>query len=341
VDITSSADLTATAVVTCSKATEATCGAKCAASGEILAIVEAQKSTDFVAPPGCALPFGLMMQAAKPSWSKYSEAAAAFDVKATKGETADELAGDLRAFIASEWKVDDATVASIQKHFPPSAKVMVRSSANCEDLQKVSGAGLYDSIANVEAGDKAAVAKAVSLVWQSLWTKRAALSRRAAGMKHTDAAMGVLVQQMVRGDLSFIAFSSNPISRDANEVYVEMCVGMGETLASAAQPGTPYRFTFDKAKQAVNVQALSSFSFALVPDAGGSFELQEEVIDYSRIPLHTDPAFRESIVTRIAKAVMALADKRGSAQDVEGVVVLNGADADVHIVQTRPMVLAD
>ena len=217
----------------------------------------------------------------------------------------------------------------------------MRSSANCEDLQKVSGAGLYDSIANVDAGDKAAVAKAVSLVWQSLWTKRAALSRRAAGMKHTDAAMGVLVQQMVRGDLSFIAFSSNPISRDANEVYVEMCVGMGETLASAAQPGTPYRFTFDKAKQAVNVQALSSFSFALVPDAGGSFELQEEVIDYSRIPLHTDPAFRESIVTRIAKAVMALADKRGSAQDVEGVVVLNGADADVHIVQTRPMVLAD
>merc|ERR1712216_198870 len=174
--------------------------------------------------------------------------------KATKGETADELAAELRAFIASEWKVDDATVGAIQKHFPPSAKVMVRSSANCEDLQKVSGAGLYDSIANVDAGDKAAISKAVSLVWQSLWTKR--------------AAMGVLVQQMVPGDLSFIAFSSNPISRDENEVYVEMCVGMGETLASAAQPGTPYRFTFDKAKQAVNVQAVSSFSKALVPPSG-------------------------------------------------------------------------
>lgn len=41
------------------------------------------------------------------------------------------------------------------------------------------------------------VGKAVSRVWQSLWTKRAALSRRAAGMKHEDAAMGILVQQMV------------------------------------------------------------------------------------------------------------------------------------------------
>jgi len=282
-----------------------------------------------------------MMQAAKPSWDKYNKLAAAFDAKATKGETAEELAAEIRALIAAEWKVDAATVTAIQKQFPAGAKVMVRSSANCEDLQKVSGAGLYDSIANVDVGDKASVAKAVSLVWQSLWTKRAALSRRAAGLKHTDAAMGVLVQQMVPGDLSFIAFSSNPITRDANEVYVEMCVGMGETLASAAQPGTPYRFAFDKGKQGVNVLALSSFSYALVPPADNSFDLQEEVIDYSRIPLHTDPAFRTSIVTRIAKAVTALADARGSAQDVEGVVVLKGTEAHVHIVQARPMVLAD
>ncbi len=42
------------------------------------------------------------------------------------------------------------------------------------------------------------LSKAISRVWQSLWTKRAALSRRAAGMKHEDAAMGILIQQMVR-----------------------------------------------------------------------------------------------------------------------------------------------
>ena len=35
--------------------------------------------------------------------------------------------------------------------------------------------------------------------------------------------MGVLVQQMITGDLSFIAFSSNPISRDANEVCSKVC----------------------------------------------------------------------------------------------------------------------
>mmetsp|Transcript_75265 Transcript_75265/g.110308 ORF Transcript_75265/g.110308 Transcript_75265/m.110308 type:complete len:892 (-) Transcript_75265:742-3417(-) len=341
IDIASSSDMTATSVVTCSKATEATCGAKSSAAGEILALVEKQGGCDFAAPPGCALPFGAMMAAAKGSWPAYSAAADDFNAKAVKGETADVLAAEMRKMIGAQWKVDDKMIAAIQTSFPAAAKVMVRSSANCEDLQKVSGAGLYDSIANVDVGDKVALSRAVSLVWQSLWTKRAAMSRRGAGMKHTDAAMGVLVQQMVVGDLSFIAFSSNPITRNTNEVYVEMCVGMGETLASANQPGTPYRFTFDKAKKTVNVQALSSFSLALVPPPGGSFDLIEKVIDYSKIPLHTDPAFRQDVVTRIAKAVMALADARGSAQDVEGVVVLKGSAADVHIVQARPMVLAD
>ncbi|KAJ1482356.1 pyruvate phosphate dikinase [Baffinella frigidus] len=194
------------------------------------------------------------------------------------------------------------------------ARIMVRSSANCEDLQAISGAGLYDSIANVKSDDADAVSQAINRVWQSLWTKRAALSRRAAGMKHpetamgvlvqvmvagdlsraagmkhTEAAMGVLVQEMVAGDLSFIAFSSNPVNRDKNQVYIEMCVGMGETLASAAQPGTPYRLTWDKTAAACSVSALASFSNALVPaksDKPGA-ELEAVAIDHSSVSIHS------------------------------------------------------
>ncbi len=43
--------------------------------------------------------------------------------------------------------------------FHGDVRVMVRSSANCEDLQKISGAGLYDSIANVPVQNQAAVRK--------------------------------------------------------------------------------------------------------------------------------------------------------------------------------------
>ena len=59
----------------------------------------------FSAPPGCAVPFGLMLKAGKNSWSQYKAAADEFDAKATKGETAEVLAADMRALIEREWKV--------------------------------------------------------------------------------------------------------------------------------------------------------------------------------------------------------------------------------------------
>mmetsp|Transcript_33033 Transcript_33033/g.84685 ORF Transcript_33033/g.84685 Transcript_33033/m.84685 type:complete len:128 (-) Transcript_33033:36-419(-) len=127
------------------------------------------------------------------------------------------------------------------------------------------------------------------------------------------------------------------MSRDEGEVYVEMCVGMGETLASAKQPGTPYRFSYGKKDGKVTTLALASFSKSLVA-RGDSFELAEEAIDYSSVPLHSDAEYRDALVTRIAKSVVAIADARKEPQDVEGAVDEAGGG---HIVQSRPMVLSD
>ena len=65
--------------------------------------------------------------------------------------------------------------------FQKDATVIVRSSANVEDLAGMSGAGLYDSIAGVPVSDPSALGKAIGAVWASLYTRRAVLSRRAAG----------------------------------------------------------------------------------------------------------------------------------------------------------------
>ena len=61
------------------------------------------------------------------------------------------------------------------------ATVIVRSSANVEDLAGMSGAGLYDSIPNVPLASSGAFETALTSVWASLYTRRAVLSRRAAG----------------------------------------------------------------------------------------------------------------------------------------------------------------
>lgn len=51
-----------------------------------------------------------------------------------------------------------------------------------EDLAGMSGAGLYESIAGVPSSDPEALGRAVAGVWASLHTRRAVLSRRAAGV---------------------------------------------------------------------------------------------------------------------------------------------------------------
>ena len=45
--------------------------------------------------------------------------------------------------------------------------------------------------------------------------------------------MAVLVQQMVNSQFCFVIHTTNPVTDNSDEVYIELAVGQGETLASA------------------------------------------------------------------------------------------------------------
>ena len=54
----------------------------------------------------------------------------------------------------------------------------VRSSSTLEDLDKMAGAGLFDSVLNVKLADRVQVRRAIIDVWLSLFSKRAIISRK-------------------------------------------------------------------------------------------------------------------------------------------------------------------
>ena len=56
--------------------------------------------------------------------------------------------------------------------------VAVRSSSTLEDLKKMAGAGLFDSILNVQLSSYESVRKAIVDVWLSIYTERAIISRK-------------------------------------------------------------------------------------------------------------------------------------------------------------------
>jgi hypothetical protein len=70
---------------------------------------------------------------------------------------------------------------SLTGTFQPGSLLICRSSANVEDLAGMSGAGLYESVPNVPSDRPEDISAAVAAVWASLYTRRAILSRRAAG----------------------------------------------------------------------------------------------------------------------------------------------------------------
>lgn len=297
----------------------------------------------FSVPSAVAISHAAFHAALKPHEEEYESLTLAY-AAAANAETAADAADVIRTFLETQLEVTGEIVDQLQAILRGTERVMVRSSANAEDLEQMSGAGLYDSIANVPLSDASAVRKAVSSVWGSLWTRRAAASRAAAGVPHAATSMAVLVQAMATAHLSFVALSREPVSLAAGDrdapIAVEVAVGMGETLASAANAGSPYRFRVGRETSSVETVAFANFSDALVPAADGGTGLVARTIDYSTERMTNDEEFREMVVGRIARVVRMLEGEFGGMQDVEGAVRVQEGKVEVFVVQARPQVAA-
>jgi phosphoglucan,water dikinase len=282
---------------------------------------------DFQTPPAYVIPFGVMEESlrSKPALAgEYADLMRDLDDRAEEAFAAS--IGRLRDILLLLEVPDDIT-SGIGKIFRGHGPLMARSSSSLEDLGELSGAGLYDSVANVAPQD---VAPAIRKVWASLWTRRAAFSRRISGIPHEKAHMAVLIQQMIVPDYSFIIHTEEPLSRDRDEVYIEMAVGLGEALASGGIPGLPWRMTYNAQSGKVKTLAFASFSKAVVPGKAGQTE--RRTIDYSTVRLSVDDDFRNLLAARIGKIGEFIEEAFGRPQDIEGVV----AGGTVYLVQSRP-----
>ena len=127
-----------------------------------------------------------------------------------------------------------------------SKSTAVRSSAPGEDSAKASFAGLHESYVNVMGPE--AILDHVKLVWASLWSDRALLYRQEVGLDVKKSAMAVVVQEMVLGDRSGVAFSMNP--NDVDQAVIEAVHGLNQGLVDGMVE--PDRWIIDR-KTAKNV----------------------------------------------------------------------------------------
>ncbi|XP_027934248.1 phosphoglucan, water dikinase, chloroplastic [Vigna unguiculata] len=322
-----------------------TSGAKAAACGRLSSLSEVSDKVysdqgvpaSFRVPSGAVLPFGSMELELEKSNSTEAFRSILEKIETAKleGGELDDLCHQLQELISS-LKLRKEMIESIGKIFPSNAHLIVRSSANVEDLAGMSAAGLYESIPNVSPSNPTVFANAVSKVWASLYTRRAVLSRRAAGVPQKEASMAVLIQEMLSPDLSFVLHTVSPTKQDNNLVEAEIASGLGETLASGTR-GTPWRLSSGKFDGQVQTLAFANLSEELLVRGAGPAdgEVIRLIVDYSKKPLTVDSAFRRQLGQRLCAVGFFLERKFGCPQDVEGCLV----GKDIFIVQTRPQPL--
>ncbi len=223
--------------------------------------------------------------------------------------------------------VSAGIVTGIRERFGATTRLMIRSSANSEDLDHFAGAGLYDSVANVTPQEAGA---AITRVWASLWSARAVSGRRTALFPHPLARMAVLIQEMGLPDYAFVLHTVNPISLKTDEVYVELAVGMGETIASRNEPGSPYRLVSDKKTGKVEILRFASHSKAAQAHPRGGVVYTTQ--DYRKVTLSAEPAALVELAGRLGRIGAYVERAFGVPQDVEGFI----AGEKVFLVQSRP-----
>jgi phosphoglucan, water dikinase len=203
-------------VLPVTEATHANAGAKAAVCG-----VLGRLAKDYSTPRGAVLPFG-SMELVVNSAGAQKEFSSCLDVleRAPVGSELDDACLSMNKLLSGCLPAE-ADLKELQAQLKGASIVIARSSANVEDLAGLSGAGLYESIPNLNLTDQKSLGTGIAQVWGSLYSRRAVLSRRAAGVAQSDACMGVLVQ------VCFQDSSMNDLNKEENrKLAMNYCNGM-------------------------------------------------------------------------------------------------------------------
>ena len=133
----------------------------------------------------------------------------------------------------------EAIAESIETGFSDKT-VSVRSSSLAEDSQARSFAGLHESYVNIRGGSS--ILEHIRLVWASLWSDRALLYRQELGLDVERSAMAVVVQEMVAGERSGVAFTRSPT--DPTQAVIEAVHGLNQGLVDGTVE--PDRWILDR-----------------------------------------------------------------------------------------------
>jgi phosphohistidine swiveling domain-containing protein len=214
--------------------------------------------------------------------------------------------------------------ASIQSSFV----YAVRSSATAEDLGDASFAGQHDTYYYVTEDQLPLMIKQC---WASLWSDAACSYRDSQGIPHEAVHMAVVVQIMVKSEISGITFTANPITGNTDEILTEASWGMGAAIVDGRV--SPDQYTYSREQKRITTKRIADKKF-MVP-ATLDVE-QSRLIPVPALLRRKETLNQHQVDTLIAWAIKS-EDYFGKPQDLEW--AFHGDE--FYILQSRPITTLD
>jgi pyruvate,water dikinase len=202
--------------------------------------------------------------------------------------------------------------------------VAVRSSATAEDSKIDSWAGELESYLDTT---QKTLLKNIQNCWASLFTPRAIFYRIERKLGGKKVSVAVVVQKMVGSEISGVAFSVHPVTRDKNQMIIEAGWGLGEAIVGGLI--TPDSYVIDKKEGAI-LDVNMSEQKKMIKRSGTSGGTKEVLVPKSK---QAKQKLVGSKVLELAKIVKKIEQHYGSPQDVEWAYEKD----KFYIVQARPI----
>ncbi len=214
--------------------------------------------------------------------------------------------------------------------------VAVRSSATAEDLPGASFAGQQETFLNVRGRDH--VLKAMHEVYASLFNDRAIAYRVHQGFDHSQVAISVGVQHMVRSDLgaSGVMFTLDTESGFRGVVFITASYGLGEMVVQGAvNPDEFYVYKrgLEDGHYPIIRRSLGAKASRMIYARDGSTTRRVETID---VPSEERARFciSDEDVIELARQAMVIEKHYRCPMDIEW--GKDGSTGEIYILQARP-----
>ena len=222
---------------------------------------------------------------------------------------------------------------ALERRFGDGRATVVRSSAPAEDTAATSFAGLHESYVNVQGVP--ALLDAVRRVWASLWTDRALLYRKELGLDVLASNMAVVVQELISGEVSGVAFSQSPL--EESQAVVEAVWGLNEGLVDGTIEPDRWIVERDTGVLVEHFEPIRRQKVVSTGDGDTGFDAGGRAGGTRVVALppseQVSPPLSESTLRSILAAASETEDYFGRPQDMEWTV----AGDTLWILQSRPI----